>query len=103
MTIIDNATWTAYDRLRKARMLADLDQTQMAAALGVARNTVSNWERGINEPPASAFVRWADVTGVSIEWLAASYRNDAETTTAPAEARAVEGGVRPKGLEPLTF
>lgn len=100
MTLIDNPAWTLVDRLKKSRILADLDQTQIANALGIARNTVSNWETGRSEPSASAFVRWARVTGVSLEWLAEGI---AETTTAPAEARAVEGGVRPKGLEPLTF
>ena len=70
MTILDNATWTLVERLRKSRMLADLDQDQIASAIGVARNTVSNWERGRSEPSASAFVRWARVTGVTLEWLA---------------------------------
>jgi len=68
--VIENETWTLTDRLRKSRLLAGLEQAEIAAALGVARNTVSNWEHGRSEPPASAFVRWSRATGVPLEWLA---------------------------------
>ncbi len=101
--MLDNPTWTLVDRLKKSRLLAGLEQGQIADALGIARNTVSNWENGRSEPSASAFVRWARVTGVSLDWLA----EGVETTKAPAEAGASEAlsqhSVRPKGLEPLTF
>jgi transcriptional regulator with XRE-family HTH domain len=70
MTMIDNPAWTLVDRLKKARQLAGMEQTDIADALGVARNTVSNWENGRSEPSASAFVRWARATGVPLEWLA---------------------------------
>ena len=70
MTIIDNPAWTLVDRLKKSRLLAGLEQTEIAETVGVARNTVSNWETGKSEPSASAFVRWARATGVSLDWLA---------------------------------
>lgn len=84
MTMIDNPTWTLSERLRRARLLAGLEQKDVAAALGVNRATVSLWETGKTEPSASNFVRWAQLTGQPIEWLA-------------------EGVVRPEGLEPPTF
>ncbi|MFJ2370867.1 helix-turn-helix domain-containing protein [Microbacterium sp. NPDC087665] len=99
MTILDNPTWTLVDRLRKSRMLADLDQGEIADRIGVARNTVSNWERGRSEPTATYFVRWASATGVTLDWLAAGLNAE----TAPTEVETVSGSVRPKGLEPLTF
>jgi transcriptional regulator with XRE-family HTH domain len=71
-------------RMRLSRQMADLDQQQMADRLGVARTTVSTWERGETEPSATNFVGWAQITQQPLEWLA-------------------EGVVRPKGLEPLTF
>ncbi|WP_425468280.1 helix-turn-helix domain-containing protein [Protaetiibacter larvae] len=71
-------------RLRAARLLVDLEQADIAVRVGVARQTVSNWERGLTEPSATQFVRWAHVTGQPLEWLA-------------------EGVVRPEGLEPPTF
>lgn len=98
MTILDNPTWTLVDRLRKSRQLADLDQEQIADAIGVGRTTVSNWERGRSEPSATYFVRWARATGVTLDWLAEGLNAE----TAPADAETVSM-VRPEGLEPPTF
>lgn len=70
VTLMDNPTWTLVDRLRKSRLLADLDQGQLAEAIGVSRNTVSNWETGRSEPSATFFIRWAQATGVTLDWLA---------------------------------
>ena len=85
MTATLNDTGMALSsRLRTTRLLAHLDQQQIADKLGVARTTVSTWERGETEPSATNFVLWALITGQPLEWLA-------------------EGVVRPKGLEPLTF
>lgn len=57
-------------RLRASRLLADMEQSDIAAAIGVSRQTVSGWEQGRTEPSATYFVRWASVTGQSLEWLA---------------------------------
>lgn len=104
MTMIDMPQATELrKRLRVSRLLAELEQDEMAAAIGVSRGTVSNWERGRSEPGATYFVRWARVTGVTLEWLAESVNAE----TAPTEVEAVSSlsqhSVRPKGLEPLTF
>ena len=77
-------TFTVGELLKKARIDAGLDQGQLARALGVARNTVSNYETGRSIPTLDVAVNWARVTGVPLEWLA-------------------EGVVRPEGLEPPTF
>ncbi|TQM25101.1 helix-turn-helix transcriptional regulator [Microbacterium kyungheense] len=68
--MLDNPAWTLVDRLKKSRLLAGLEQSDLADACGVSRNTISNWETGRSEPSASAFVRWARTTGVTLEWLA---------------------------------
>lgn len=70
MTMIDNPTWTLSERLRRSRLLAGLEQKDVAAALGVNRATVSLWETGKSEPSATNFVLWAQATGQPIEWLA---------------------------------
>lgn len=84
MTMLNDTGIGLAKRLRIARQLCDLDQAQMAAMLGVARTTVSTWERGETEPSATNFVHWAQITGQPLEWLA-------------------EGIARSKGLEPPTF
>jgi transcriptional regulator with XRE-family HTH domain len=84
MTMLNDTGISLGKRLRIARQMADLEQSEIAAILGVARTTVSTWERGQTEPSATNFVRWAQVTNQPLEWLA-------------------EGIARPKGLEPLTF
>lgn len=99
MTMMDNPTWTLTDRLRKARLLAGLEQSDLAEMLRVSRNSISNYENGKTEPSATTFVRWAAATGVTLEWLAEGIRVNDKT---PAEAGVLED-VRPKGFEPPTF
>lgn len=68
-----------------SRVGAGLDQQTMADALGVNRATVSMWETGRTEPSASKFVRWAELVGQPLDWLAQGFK------------------VRPEGFEPPTF
>lgn len=76
-------------------MMAGIDQAPLADALGMSRNTISNYETGKTDVPAWVMVRYAEATGVSLEWLA--YGRNAK---APAEAGA---DVRHEGFEPPTF
>ena len=62
MTMMSVEAETVAGRLRASRVLCGLDQSHMAVALGVARTTVSNWERGIYEPNVSQFIAWARMT-----------------------------------------
>jgi len=59
----------AGDRMSRARLFAGLEQQDMAEMLGKSRNTVSAWERGLNDPPLSAVATWAMITGRSIDWI----------------------------------
>ncbi|MBN9207269.1 MAG: helix-turn-helix transcriptional regulator [Microbacterium ginsengisoli] len=88
-------TWTLGELIAKSRRDAGYEQTDLAELVGVARNTISNYETGRSVPPFDVASRIARVCGVSLDWLA-------EMAKAPAEAEAF-GEVRPKGLEPLTF
>ncbi|WP_336625574.1 MULTISPECIES: helix-turn-helix domain-containing protein [unclassified Microbacterium] len=72
MTLIQDTGVAA--RLRASRALTGMEQAEVAEALGIARNTVSNWETGRSEPTATAFVRWARLTGVTLDWLAEGVR-----------------------------
>ena len=63
-------TVTQGDRLTRSRLFVGLDQSEMAQRLGRSRATVSNWERGIVDPPFSAMAEWARLTGQSLDWIA---------------------------------
>jgi transcriptional regulator with XRE-family HTH domain len=61
--------WTIADRLRKARESAGLDQGELAERIGIARSTVSNYERGTHTPRRPIIRLWAEETGVPMDWL----------------------------------
>lgn len=61
--------WTLGDRLRKAREIAGLNQTQLADELEIARNSVGRYESGDYDPPRTVIIAWALRTGVDFEWL----------------------------------
>lgn len=98
--INDTALATLAQRLRAARLIAGLEQAEIAKQLRVARTTVSTWEQGKTEPSATHFVQWALITGQPLEWLA--------EVCGPVESeKALTGesqsySVHPPGLEPGT-
>jgi len=61
--------WHVGDFLRKARENAGLEQAQLAADLGISRNTVTNYERGKVKPRRAVVMAWAMRTGVPVWWL----------------------------------
>lgn len=61
--------FTLGDRLRKARELAGLTQTQLAASLGIGRRSVSRYEDGDKEPKRGVVMAWSMATGVPLVWL----------------------------------
>ncbi len=62
--------WTTADRLRKAREAACLDQLELADRIGVARQTINNYERGRTTNYRRIVMnQWALATGVPVEWL----------------------------------
>lgn len=101
--LADNPTWTIADRIKRARLLAGLDQDDVAEACGVARPTVSAWETGKTEPKFSSLVRVARLTGQPLEWFAAAVNAETASTEVEAVSSLSQHSVRPKGLEPLTF
>ena len=70
MSVAHAWEWTLGDRLRKARLHAGFEQEHMANAIGVSRVTISAWERDRSQPNLSQSVKWAEVTGVGLDWLA---------------------------------
>jgi transcriptional regulator with XRE-family HTH domain len=62
--------WDVADRLRKSLRYAGIGTTEMAAYLGVSRQSVGNWMTGRIEPSQQTLRLWAMRTGVSYRWLA---------------------------------
>lgn len=87
--------WTLTDRLRKSREYAHLSQQQLADAIGISRNSVSNYESGTTSPRQIVLNAWAMATGSSLVWL--------QTGETPASDEDPDGGaVRHQGFEPRT-
>jgi len=47
----------------------DLYQDDFAAFLGVHRNTVKNWERGLKFPSGEVLIRLYEIFNVNLNWL----------------------------------
>ena len=62
---------TVPERLQFARKRAGLDQVEMARELGVTRQTISEYERGVSEPPIRRLVKIAELANVSLDWMCA--------------------------------
>ena len=62
--------FSVHDRLRKAREHSGLSQLELAEAMAVSRNTVSNYESGaVTNLRKLVLNAWALSTGVPVEWL----------------------------------
>jgi transcriptional regulator with XRE-family HTH domain len=56
-------------RIRQARRQAGLSQSQLAALTGAHVTSVSDWERGVNQPTLRYLTSIAEATGKSIDWF----------------------------------
>lgn len=59
-------------RIRQARRQAGLSQSQLAAKIGAHVTSVSDWERGVNEPSVRHMTSIAEATGRSLDWFVES-------------------------------
>ncbi|WP_423243330.1 helix-turn-helix domain-containing protein [Actinomyces lilanjuaniae] len=81
--------FTIYDRLRKAREVSGLDQTELAERIGVSRTSVSSYEAGrIARPRKIVLNAWGLATGVPVQWL----ETGEEPTPGPGDDGAPAGG-----------
>jgi transcriptional regulator with XRE-family HTH domain len=60
---------TLGERLLLSRRRAGITTSAMGAELAVHRNSIANYEHDRFAPKRAALVRWAELTGVSVEWL----------------------------------
>lgn len=62
---------TSHERIRLARRMSGLSQTQLAQVAGVQRSAVSHWESPLGKHPSVDHLRAIAVaTGLPFEWLA---------------------------------
>jgi transcriptional regulator with XRE-family HTH domain len=54
---------------REQRIEAGITVTQAAAALGVSRTTINNWETGKKKPTADNIVKMSEVYGCTTDKL----------------------------------
>ena len=66
-------------KLKEARLKINLTQEQVAEALGVSRQTVSNWETGKFYPDIVSVIKMSDLYEVSLDYLLKG--KEAETMT----------------------
>jgi len=62
-------TWDLADRLTRSLRETDLGVSEIAAQLGVSRETVGRWTNGRVTPKRAALLAWASITGVDLHWL----------------------------------
>ena len=75
---------------RSARKRAGRGLNETAEYIGVSKQAVNLWERGVNEPNIATIKKLADFYGCSIETL---LTQDDEEETADAEAETDDAGV----------
>lgn len=57
------------NRIADMRKIRGLSQAKLAKMLGVAQNTVSNWENGAREPDNENLKKLAQVLGCTVDYL----------------------------------
>lgn len=107
-TLEEKLAFGLQDRLAKSLHVAGLNNLDMAEALEVSPNTISNYVNGNTQPRKLYLREWALKTGVPLEWLLTGEFPGAPETQ-KAAARQASGGIGqmylvepPAGLEPAT-
>ena len=67
---------TLADRMRAARVLANLSQGELADRLGVGLATIQRREYGRSQPSAEALIALAQATGVPLAWLVDGFTDE---------------------------
>lgn len=71
------------NRMRDLREDAELSQTELAEALGIAQTTYSGYERGFREPSLEMLCRLADFFHTSTDYLLGRTDNPAPPKSKP--------------------
>jgi len=74
------------ERIRLTRKARNLNQSDLAARLGVTQPAIANWESGVHDPRRLMLAKLADTLDVSLDWLASGARSALEADKHPAAA-----------------
>ncbi|MCD7844141.1 MAG: helix-turn-helix domain-containing protein [Clostridiales bacterium] len=71
MILIENVVWLMDIglKIKNARINANLTQEQVAEAIGVSRQTISNWENEKTYPDIISVVKMSDLYNISLDHL----------------------------------
>lgn len=58
-----------YNRIKELREDRDIKQKEIAAYLGIAQNTYSNYENGVRDFPLSLLIKLSRYYNVNLEYL----------------------------------
>ena len=61
--------WTVADRLRKAREITGMTQTDFGSLMYLTRKQVGNVETGVTKAGKELLIKWAMASNVDLEWL----------------------------------
>lgn len=61
--------WTLGDRLRKARVAAGLNQTELGEQISVSRRQIIDYENDKKRPSRGHLLLWQMITSVPAEWI----------------------------------
>lgn len=64
------------DRLKELRKNKSISQEELGNICGVAKNTVSYWEKNINQPSIEIITKLADYFDVTTDYLLGFNQND---------------------------
>ena len=65
-------------KIKDARLASNLTQEQVAEALGISRQTVSNWENGKTYPDIINVIKMSDLYHVSLDHLLKGEKQEKE-------------------------
>lgn len=90
------------ERLRAARRQSQVTQDALGAELGVTKQAVSNWERGIDEPDIEKIRQMASFMRVSTDFLLGGEQSLAERVEEPTKRLKADGvgSKRPDSFKP---
>ena len=74
------------ERIRESRKKLGLNQSELAARIGVTQPAIANWESGVHDPRRLMLAKLADTLAVAPEWLGSGARSETEIDKTAAAA-----------------